>query len=259
MSTTATLGRATTDTVVMTRRYLRHYLRTRNLLIISLAQPVMFVLLWTYVFGGAVRVPGVPYIDYLMPGIMVLAIGFGSATAGIGLAEDLTRGMIDRFRALPMAPPALLAGRTLSDAVRNAFVVLLMIAVGYAAGFRIHTGPAAALGAIAIAVSTGYVMSWFSALIGLAVGDPETAGTASILPMIVLSFTSSSFVPVHTMPGWLQVWASHSPVTYIVDALRALTTGGPTTRPLLTAVAWLLTLLIIAVTLAVRRYRHATR
>jgi ABC transporter DrrB family efflux protein len=250
---------AISDTAVMTRRYLYHYQRMPSLLIISLAQPVLFVLLWTYVFGGAIRIPGTSYVDYLMPGILVIAIAFGSANAGVGLADDLTRGMIDRFRALPMARPALLAGRTLSDAVRNTFVVLLMFAVGYAVGFRVHTGIGAAVGVLGLAVATGYCLSWISALIGLAVRDPETAGTAAILPMIPISFTSSSFVPVATMPGWLQAWAKINPVTHIVDAMRALILGGPTARPVLSAVAWVTAILAVTIPAAVIRYRHATR
>jgi hypothetical protein len=149
-------------------------------------QPVLFVLLWTYVFSGAIQTPGgIDYVDYLMPGLFILAIAFGSANTGVGLADDLTHGLIDRFRALPMARPALLVGRTLADTLRNAFVVLLMVAVGYAVGFRFHAGPGPALAALAIPLAVGYLLSWISALIGLTVGDPETAGTASLLPVIL--------------------------------------------------------------------------
>ena len=218
----------------MTRRYLHHYLRKPSLLAIALVQPVLFVLLWTYVFCGAIQTPGgITYVDYLMPGLFILAIAFGSANTGVGLADDLARGLIDRFRALPMARPALLVGRTLADTARNTFVVLLMVAVGYAVGFRFHAGPAAALAALAIPLAVGYLLSWISALIGLTVRDPETAGTASLLPVIPLAFTSSTFVPVATMPGWLQTWANTNPITHAVDATRALALGGPTSGPLL--------------------------
>ena len=203
---------AISDTAVMTRRYLYHYLRKPSLLGIALVQPVLFVLLWTYVFSGAIQTPGgITYVDYLMPGLFILAIAFGSANTGVGLADDLARGLIDRFRALPMARPALLVGRTLADTARNTFVVLLMVAVGYAVGFRFHAGPAAALAALALPLAVGYLLSWISALIGLTVRDPETAGTASLLPVIPLAFTSSTFVPVATMPGWLQTWANTTP------------------------------------------------
>jgi ABC-2 type transport system permease protein/oleandomycin transport system permease protein len=215
--------------------------------------------MFTYVFGGAIHTPGVAYVDYLMPGIVVLAVAFGSPNTGVGLAEDLTTGMLDRFRSLPMARPALLAGRTLADAVRNLLVVLLMIGVGYLIGFRFHAGPLAALAAIALPVAVGYVLSWSAALIGLVTGDAETAGTASLLPIIPLAFTSSAFVPIDTMPGPLQAWADINPISHIVDAIRALILGGPTTTPVLQAAAWLATLAALLIPLAIWRYHHTTQ
>jgi ABC transporter DrrB family efflux protein len=251
---------AVADTAVMTGRYLHHYLRKPSLLAIALVQPVLFVLLWTYVFSGAIQTPGgIAYVDYLMPGLFILAIVFGSANTGVGLADDLGRGLIDRFRALPMARPALLVGRTLADTIRNTFVVLLMVAVGYAVSFRFHTGPAAAVAALTLPLVVGYLLSWISALIGLTVRDPETAGTASLLPVIPLAFISSTFVPVATMPGWLQTLANANPITHAVDATRALALGGPTTAPLLEAIAWILALLAVVVPLAIHRYRRITQ
>jgi ABC transporter DrrB family efflux protein len=262
--TTQAPGHATAmaiaDTVVMTRRYLYHYLRKPSLLALAVVQPVLFVLLWTYVFSGAIATPGgIDYVDYLMPGLFILAIAFGSANTGVGLADDLARGLIDRFRALPMARPALLAGRTLADTARNTFVVLLMVAVGHGVGFRFHAGPTAALAALALPLAVGYLLSWISALIGLTVRDPETAGTASLLPVIPLAFTSSTFVPVATMPDWLQAWANSNPITHAVDATRALALGGPTTAPLLRAVAWILAILAVVIPLTIHRYRHVTQ
>ena len=217
---------------------------------------MLFVLLWTYVFSGAIRTPGgVDYVDYLMPGLFILAIAFGSANTGVGLADDLARGLLDRFRALPMARPALLVGRTLADTARNTFVVLLMVAVG----FRFHAGLAPAVAALALPLAVGYLLSWISALIGLTVRDPETAGTASLLPVIPLAFTSSTFVPVATMPGWLQAWANSNPITHAVDATRAPALGGHTSRPLLKAVAWILGLLAVVIPLAIYRYRRVTQ
>jgi len=251
---------AISDTAVMTRRYLSHYLRKPSLLGLALVQPVLFVLLWTFVFSGAIQTPGgITYVDYLMPGLFILAIAFGSANTGVGLADDLARGLIDRFRALPMARPALLVGRTLADTARNTFVVLLMVAVGYAVGFRFHAGPAAALAALVLPLAVGYLLSWISALIGLTVRDPETAGTASLLPVIPLAFTSSTFVPVATMPGWLQAWANTNPITHAVDATRALALGGPTSGPLLQAIAWILGILAVVIPLAIHRYRRVTQ
>ena len=256
--TTGVLTAGLRDTAAMTRRNLYHYLRVPALITLALAQGVLFVVMFTYVFGGAIPTPGVSYVDYLMPGILVLAVAFGSPNTGVGLAEDLTTGMLDRFRSLPMARPALLAGRTLADAVRNLLVVLLMIGVGYLIGFRFHAGPLAALAAIALAVAVGYVLSWFAALIGLATGDAETAGTASLLPIIPLAFTSSAFVPPETMPGPLQAWADINPVTHIVDAIRALILGGPTAMPVLQATAWLVALAALFIPLAIWRYHHTS-
>jgi len=257
--TTGALTAGLRDTVAMTRRNLYHYLRVPALVAVAATQAVLFVVMFTYVFEGAINTPGVAYVDYLMPGIVVLAVAFGSPNTGVGLAEDLTTGMLDRFRSLPMARPALLAGRTLADAVRNLFVVLLMIGVGYLIGFRFHAGPLAALAAIALPVAVGYVLSWFAALIGLVTGDAETAGTASLLPIIPLAFTSSAFVPIDTMPGPLQAWADINPISHIVDAIRALILGGATTTPVLQAAAWLAALAALLIPLAIWRYHHTTQ
>jgi ABC-2 type transport system permease protein len=259
MSAAARLDDGLRDTIAMTRRNLYHYLRLPALLAVAVTQSILFVVMFTYVFKGAIHTPGVHYVDYLMPGILLLAVAFGSPNTGVGLAEDLTTGMLDRFRSLPMARPALLAGRTLADAIRNLVVVLVMLGVGALIGFRFHAGPFAALAAIALPVAVGYVLSWFAALVGLATGDAETAGTASLLPVIPLAFTSSTFVPVDTMPGPLQAWADINPITHIVDADRALILGGPTATPVFQALAWLTALAAVMIPLALRRYHHATQ
>ena len=246
------------DTATITGRNLRRLVRVPTLLVFATVQPVLFVLLFTYAFGGAIHVPGVThYIDYLLPGIFVLALGFGASQTGVAIAEDLSTGMLDRFRSLPISGGAVLAGRVAADALGNLFVVGLMIAVGAAAGFRFHAGPAAALAAIALAVATGLAFSCLNLLLGLAVRDPESAGLAGLFPIIILFFTSSTLVPVATMPGWLQAFAKANPVTVITTALRALCLGGPTTRPVAEAAAWLLGLLAVTVPAAVARYRHA--
>jgi len=198
----ARLVPALVSTAVITGRNLRRLARVPTLLVLATVQPVLFVLLFTYAFGGAIHVPGVSrYIDYLLPGIIVLAIGFGASQTGVAIAEDLATGMIDRFRSLPIPGAAVLAGRVAADALRNLFVVGLMIAVAAAAGFRFHAGPAAALAAVALAVATGVAFSWLNLLLGLAVRDPESAGLAGLFPVIILFFTSSALVPVATMPG----------------------------------------------------------
>jgi ABC transporter DrrB family efflux protein len=247
------------DTATITGRNLRRLVRVPTLLVFATVQPVLFVVLFTYAFGGAIHVPGVTrYIDYLLPGIFVLAIGFGASQTGVAIAEDLTTGMIDRFRSLPVTGGAVLAGRVAADALRNLFVVVLMIAVGAAIGFRFHAGPAAALAAVALAVATGLAFSWLSLLLGLAVRDPESAGLAGLFPVIILFFTSSALVPVVTMPGWLQAFAKANPITVITAALRALCLGGPTTRPVAEATAWIAALLAVTVPAAIASYRHAT-
>ena len=207
------------NTATITGRNLRRLVRVPTLLVFATVQPVLFVLLFTYAFGGAIHVPGVArYIDYLLPGIFVLAIGFGASQTGVAIAEDLATGMIDRFRSLPITGAAVLAGRVAADALRNLFVVALMIAVGAAIGFRFHAGPAAALAAVALAVAAGLAFSWLNLLLGLLVRDPESAGLAGLFPVIILFFTSSTLVPVATMPGWLQAFAKANPITVITGA-----------------------------------------
>jgi ABC transporter DrrB family efflux protein len=243
----------------ITGRNLRRLLRVPTLLVFATIQPVMFVLLFTYTYGGAIHPPGVDrYVDYILPGIYVLAIAFGASQTGVALADDLTTGMIDRFRALPMASAAVLAGRALADAVRNLFVLGLMTGVGALIGFRFHAGAAAALGAIGLALGVGLAFSWINALLGLLVRDAESAGLAGLLGVIPLIFTSSTFVPVATMPGWLQAFAKGNPITITVDALRVLCLGGPTTRPVLQALTWIGGLLLVTVPAAVWRYRRTT-
>ena len=254
----ARLVPALVSTAVITGRNLRRLARVPTLLVLATVQPVLFVLLFTYAFGGAVHVPGTSrYIDYLLPGIIVLAIGFGASQTGVAIAEDLATGMIDRFRSLPIPGAAVLAGRVAADALRNLFVVGLMIAVAAAAGFRFHAGPAAALAAVALAVATGVAFSWLNLLLGLAVRDPESAGLAGLFPVIILFFTSSALVPVATMPGWLQAFARANPVTVITSALRALCLGGPTARPAAEAAAWLIGMAAVTIPAAIARYRHA--
>lgn len=244
------------DIIVVTQRNLTRYVRVPTLLVFSTIQPVMFVLLFRYVFGGAITPGGgIPYVDYLMPGVFGQVVVFGSTQTGVGLAQDLTYGMVDRFRSLPMARSAVLAGRTISDAARNLFVVSLMFLVGSAIGFRIHTNPLSAAAAMLLAVLFGHAFSWISAFIGLSVRDVESTQAASFVWIFPLVFASSAFVPVASMPGWLQAWANINPVSLTVDAMRGLLVAGPVTVPLLKSLAWIAALLLIFVTASVRRYR----
>ncbi|HMC41693.1 MAG TPA: ABC transporter permease [Acidimicrobiales bacterium] len=246
------------DAMTITRRNLIKYLRVPNLIVFSTVQPVMFVLLFAYVFGGAIKAAlprGVHYIDFLMPGIVVQTVVFGSTQTGVGLADDMTKGIIDRFRSLPIARSAVLAGRTISDTVRNLGVVLLMVTVGTLIGFRIHTGVVPAFAALVVALGFGFAMSWISATIGLMLRDVETAQSASFVWIFPLVFASTVFVPLKSMPGWLQAFARANPITNVANALRALTLGGATTRPLVYALAWLTAILVTFAPLATRRYR----
>ena len=251
------LSWAVSDTLVMTRRNLLRYVRVPQLLVFSTVQPVIFVLLFAYVFGGAIRTPGVDYINFLIPGILVQTVLFGATQATVGLAEDLSGGMVDRFRSLPMTRLAVLAGRTLADSVRNIFVVLIMIGVGYLIGFRFQDGLLSAALAVALVVLFGFAFSWISVLVGLFAKDPESAQVAGFIWVFPLVFASSAFVPVETMPGWLQAFAEVQPISVVVDAARALTLGGPTDT-VWWALAWILGITAVFAPLAVARFRRST-
>ncbi len=254
------LGRlrwAVADTFAVAGRNLTAMRRVPQVLVFSTIQPVLFVLMFRYVFGGAIRVPGVRYVDYLMPGIFAQTIAFGSIQTGVGLAEDLGKGMIERFRSLPMARSAVLAGRTVADLVRNLFVFTLMLAVGFAVGFRVHTNVAAFLGGVGLLLLFAFALSWVFAYVGLAVGNAEAAQAAAFPVMAPLVFASSAFVPIESQPGWLQVFSEHQPLTIVVNAIRALVLGGPSLSLALQSMAWSVAIVAVFAPLAVRRHRRA--
>jgi ABC-2 type transport system permease protein/oleandomycin transport system permease protein len=251
------LGGAVGDTLAIAGRNLRAMQRVPEVIVFSTIQPVIFVLMFRYVFGGAIRIPGVPYVDFLMAGIFVQTVTFGSINTGVGLAEDLQKGLIERFRSLPMARSAVLAGRAVADMVRNLVVIILMVVVGVLVGFRIHTGAVAFLGAVVIMLLFGLAMSWVMAFIGLTTKNAEAAQAAAFPIMALLVFASNSFVLTSTMPGWLQVYANHQPVTASVNAVRALVLGGPTAGRVLGAVLWMVAIIAVFAPLAVARYRKA--
>jgi len=252
-------GAAWIDGLTIARRNLVRILRTPQLVFFSTIQPIMFVLLFNYVFGGAINATGGKYIDYLLPGIMVQTVAFGATSTALGLATDMGTGIIDRFRSLPMARSAVLSGRTSADAVRNLFVVLLMVAVGTLIGFRFHNGLAGAVASVLLAVLFGFALSWVFAWIGLKTGDAETAQLAGFVIIFPLVFASSAFVPTSRMPGWLQAFANHQPVTQVANAIRALSQGeamaGPASGPLLRALLWIAAIIAVFAPLAVARYR----
>jgi ABC-2 type transport system permease protein/oleandomycin transport system permease protein len=250
------VGWAVQDALAVAHRNLIGLFRVPTTLVFSTIQPVIFVLMFRYVFGGSIQIPGYRYVDYLMAGIFVQTVTFGSINTGVGLAEDLSKGLIERFRSLAMARSAVLAGRTIADAVRNLIVIVLMVTVGFMVGFRVHTNVVALLGAIAVMLLFGFAMSWVMALIGLSAGNAEAAQAASFPIMAVLVFASNAFVQTRTMPGPLRAYAEHQPVTAAVDAVRALLNGGPTAGKVLTSVAWSLGIVAVFAPLAVRRYRR---
>jgi ABC transporter DrrB family efflux protein len=250
---------AVTDAGVVTARNLRHFIRQPQLLIFSTIQPIMFVLLFVYVFGGAVKgaLPkGTTYVDFLLPGIFVQSVAFRATQTAIGLAEDLERGVVDRFRSMPMARSAVLLGRTLADLVRNVLIIALMIGVGYAVGFSFHGGVPQALGSIAVVAAFGFALSWIFALVALTVRGAEAAQAAGFVVIFPLVFASSIFVPVTSMPGWLQSFAHASPVTLTADVARsyALTPGIP--GSLGETAAWIGGVLAVFIPLCVWRYRR---
>ena len=250
------------DTMVITWRTLLRIIRLPQLLVFSTIQPVMLLLLFTYVFGGAINTGPVPikYVQFLLPGFLVQIVVFGSTQTSVGLAEDLSRGIIDRFRSLPMSRAAVLAGRTLADTFRYAFLAVLMVGVGYAVGFRFQNGFVYAVAAIMLSVLFGFAFSWISAFIGMSVKDVETAQVAGFVWVFPIVFASSMFVPVQSMPGWLQAFAKINPVTVTTDAMRALSLGeeigGPIWPPLWKSLAWIGGILVVFLTLAVNRYRR---
>lgn len=246
---------AISDALVMTQRGLLETVRKPTLLVLTFVEPVILVLIFRYAFGGAIDTPNGSYVNFLIPGVLVLTAIFGAIVTGIGLSEDLSKGIVDRLRSLPIARSAVLVGRTVSDLARNVVSVVMMIAVGLLVGFRPTEPVTRIAAAIALLLAFAYVFSWISATIGLLVRDPETAQGVGFIWVFPLTFVSSAFVPTGTMPAVVRAFAGVNPVTLCVDAVRALTIGGDATRPLLGTLAWLAGLLLVFVPLAVSRYR----
>jgi ABC-2 type transport system ATP-binding protein len=247
-----------TDAGVVTGRNLRHFIRQPQLLIFSTIQPVMFVLLFAYVFGGAVRgsLNGVKYVDFLLPGVFVQSVAFRATQTAVGLSEDLERGVVDRFRSMPMTRSAVLIGRTVADLIRNVLIIGLMIVVGYLIGFRFHAGLLNALASIAVVSAFGFALSWIFAFVALTVRGAEAAQSAGFVVIFPLVFASSVFVPVASMPAWLQAFAKASPVTLTANTARSYALHGGVPSSLGGAAAWIAGLLAVFVPLCVWRYRR---
>jgi ABC transporter DrrB family efflux protein len=245
------------DSRVMAGRQLRKILRRPMYVVYLFVQPVIFVLLFRYVFGGAINTGHVSYVNYLMPGILVMTSVFGALTTGLGLTEDVAAGVIDRFRSLPIARSAVLMGRTAADLATNLFSLLVMLALGIAVGFRPNQPIWEIVLAIALVLAFAYVFSWISAFVGLKARNPETAQSIGFIWVFPLVFASSAFVPTSAMPGIVHSFADVNPVTLVVDAARAMTIGhGHAVGPALGTLAWLAGLLVIFVPLSVRALRQ---
>ena len=240
-------------------RHLRAMPRNPELLMFATIQPVMFVLLFAYVFGGSIEVPGYDdYNQFLMPGIFAQTVLFGSAFTGVGLAEDLSKGLIDRLRSLPMYPIAVLIGRTLSDVVRNVLTFVVMLVVAFAIGFRIEGTLAEAAFATFLLFAFSYAFSWVQALMGLSVGSVEAANSAGFIWMFPLTFVSSAFVDPERMPDWLRPIAEHNPFSKLTDACRALYNGYPAGNDVWIALAWAIGITVVFAVLASRKFARST-
>jgi ABC transporter DrrB family efflux protein len=248
--------------VVITWRNMLRNVRLPQLLVFATIQPVMFLLLFNYVFGGAISVGagrGGDYIDFLVPGLLAQTSVFGATQTTLGLTEDLASGSIDRFRSLPIARVAVLAGRTVSDVMRNVFVVMLMLSVGVLLGFNLRGSLLEGAGAVALVLAFGFALSWVMATVGLAVKNPEAAQAAGFLVAFPLTFASSVFVPTSSMPPWLQHFTDNQPVTIVVNAVRGLTEGTTTASDIGLALGWIGAILVVFVPIAVAAYRRAAQ
>ncbi len=262
------LERAIADIAVITRRNLLHNVRLPVLLFVSTIQPVTFMLLFTYVFGGAIVLALPPaaagsYVNWLIPGLLAQYGLFSGGQTAAGLVEDLSKGVIDRFRSLPMARSAVLAGRTISDLIRTAFILAMLLASGLLIGFRPQTGPAGVLGAMVVALAFGYAWSWVMVVLGLIVRTSEAVQAAGYLVLFPLAFASSVFVPTETMPSWLQWFTKYQPVTAVTNALRglilgqgALLTNQTVGGQILLALLWSAAITAVFAPVAVRIYRR---
>ena len=246
---------AVSDTMILTWRNLIHYVRVPQLIAFAVIQPIMFTVLFVYVFGGAINT-GVSYVDFLIPGIIVQTVVFGSMGSGINIAEDMQKGLMDRFRSLPIARGTVLAARVLSDTLRNALSVFIMAGVGFLMGYRFHGLWGDAALAVLVCVLIGLAFAWIAATIGLLVKDTQTAEIAGFTWVFPVVFASSIFVPVQTMPAWLEAVASRNPITYAADAVRGWSLGAPDWEAAMYATIWCAGIIAVFASVAVWRFRR---
>lgn len=254
---------AASDALVIAQRNILRIVRTPQLLVFSLIQPIIFMLLFRYVMGGAIPVPGMEYVDYLVPALLAQTVIFGGFATAIGIANDAQTGLIERFRSLPMARGAFLGGRLIADVLRLGVLLAILIAIGTVVGFRFHNGLGGALAAYGICLVYGAAFVWLFALAGITVRDAESV-QAVLLPVFPLTFVSTAFVPVATMAGWLQPVARNQPFTMMVNAVRGLTQGGAaeallehsTTYYVIASLLWSALIVAVCAPLAIRRYQR---
>ncbi|HXW88250.1 MAG TPA: ABC transporter permease [Streptosporangiaceae bacterium] len=250
---------ALSDTMAITRRNLLVWFRVPAYLFFTVIQPVIFVLMFRYVFGGAihVNVPG-GYVNFLMPGIIAQTAAFACFGTAIALAEELQKGVIDRLRSMPMARSAVLTGRLVADTMRMTITILIVVGIGYAVGFRFQNGAGPAILMVVMGIALGVTCCVIAAFTGLAIKDEESVQAFGLIWLFPLTFLSSAFVPIQSMPGWLQAFANNQPVTFVVNTMRALALGGPIEANLWKSIAWLAGIFIVFLPLAVRAYKRAS-
>jgi ABC transporter DrrB family efflux protein len=250
------MSRAAGDALIMAERNLRRFPRNPDLLVGITVQPVMFVVLFTYVFGGAIATPGYKYIDFLLPGIVIQMIAFTGYATALGISDDLRKGLIERFRSLPMARSAVIAGRTLSDVAMNVIALATMIGVGFIVGFSFHSSAAKIVAGLGLVLLFGYAMSWVYAYIGLISSTPESASALITIVIFPLTFVSSVYVPSQSMPAVFEAIANANPITTVVDALRSLWLGAPAGTDIGFALLWCAGIIAVFSVLATWRYRR---
>lgn len=252
------------STFAIARRDMLKFLRTPQMIVVGTIQGVLFLLIFRYVFGGAIDVPGISYVDFLVPGFVATGVLFGVMDTAPGVASDLGQGFVDRLRSLPIPRSAFLSGRAVADTAVLTYSLALMTLTGFAVGFRIHGSVTGALAAFGLCVVFGFAFLWVFITIGLFAGTVEAAQGISLL-VFPLSFVSSAYVPVESMPGWMQAFADHQPLTYMVDAVRALTQG-PAAEGMLghpagyfiaRSLLWAAGIILVFAPLAVAKYRRS--
>jgi ABC transporter DrrB family efflux protein len=253
----AGIGWLLTDSILLGQRNLKRILRSPDLIFYALFMPLVFMFLFVYVFGGAIHVPGMSYRQFLLPGLFVQMVIFGSVSAtAIGVAEDMQRGIMDRFRSLPMTTSSVLMGRQITEILRNVITIAVMVVAGLLIGFRFRGTLAETLAGFGLLLLFGFAFSWLAAFIGLSVGSAQAAQSAGLVWLFPFVFLSSAFVPTQTMPIWLRVFAERSPITAIVNTLRAWFDGQSAGAAPWMALAWALGLIAVFMPLSIARFNR---